>query len=247
MVSKPKSIKRAIAAFALALAASLALGAGAAGSASAAVQQWYSCQNVGATKGTYEDAACSKEGGTKAFAWKKLAWGAPKGFTMKATTGFTMKWTLSGFPFAVNCSSQSGKGEGTIENPANKILAGVAKVGPSQFTGCTVSEPKGYGCQIDHLTLYGLGGEATEVEGKPAVKFSPSAGTIAEPTFYDCSQSGFNTTYYIKGYFTGIANNATSSLEFTKAGSSIGPGGGGAFEGTSKIESTTGEALKLAP
>ncbi len=255
MVSKPRSLKRMIPAFGLALIAALALSAVAAGSASAATQNWYSCKNVGAGSGLFEDAACSKEGGSKAFAWTKLATKTPTGFKMSGSSGFTMEVPFGGgIGVTIGCSGQAS--EGTIENQAyGKGTVGVLSEAKASFilSGCTVTKPEGYGCVVPStLHFEQMAGEATEFEGKPALKFSPlnGGGVLITFTISGCSGGAglFNGEHQMKGTLTGIANSSTSSLEFTKASSKISQFGiAGAFVGTSKMETTAGEALKLAP
>lgn len=217
MVSKSRSFRRAIPAFGLALSASLALSVVGVASASAATQHFY----VGGTK---------------------LAAGTPTGFTMKGTTNFTLTWHVNGIEIPIVCSSQ--KAEGTIENPAG---GGAGVVKPFWFTlnGCEVQYEEGEEseCKVTIKEAH-LKGEATEFEGKSAVKFTPDVGPYLFSWVYVC---GSLTNF--QGSFTGIANNATSSFEFTKASSAMTAGGvkGQTLVGTSKLETTSGKTLTVAP
>ncbi len=212
-------------------------------------EYWYSCQYVGPKgKGPYEDSFCSKEvkeGGT--YKLNKLT--TSTGFALKGTSSFNVKLNFAGVIFTVSCTTQSA--EGTIENPTGGG-AGTAAVSKLTLSGCTVTEPKGSGCELvgSAINMSLKGGEATEFEGKPAVKFSPQGG---EPlftfAFEGCTSPGFNGAYSVTGSFIGIANSATSSLEFTKAstGQLLWGGQHAWLEGTSKMETKAGEGLQIAP
>jgi hypothetical protein len=242
MIGKSSSFKRAIPAFGLALIASLALSAAAAGSASAATQHWYSCQfGEGSLK--YEDSACSKEvsPGFGSYGLIKLWEGTPTPFAMNGTTGFTLKWTLNKVTAEINCSTQKSEG-GTVENPTGKG-AGAAHA-TLLFSSCTVAKPSH--CFVHNPIAIGVNGEATEFEGKPAVKFTPSGGGF-DMVFEGGECAWREKIFSIYGTFTGI-QNSTSSFEFTQASSAmtIGPEPV-TLVGTSKMETSAGERLKLAP
>jgi hypothetical protein len=218
MISKRKSFRRAIPAFGLALLASLALGAVAAGSASAATQHWY----VGGTK---------------------LAEGTPTAVAMNGTAPFFVAWKIAGLEFEVKCTTQ--KGGGTIENPVGGG-AGVAAGTQPTLSGCTVVRG-GKQCSVtDPISISAQVNNATEFEAKPAVKFAP-AGTV----FFELWIGGtcpWNGSFNFNGSVTSIANNATSSLEFTKASSALFVGGNKAtLVGTSKLETTGGATVTVAP
>jgi hypothetical protein len=242
---KPRPLKRMISAIGLTLLASLAIGAIGVASASAATQHWYTCKNVGEGKGPYAP-FCGKEGPPFSYKLSKLPEGSPTGLTMNGTTNFALNWTISGAPFAISCSSQSG--EGSIENPTGG-LAGKAYTTSFVLSGCTVSSPPASGCKVKtgKIPFFVYANSATEFEGKPAVKFAPSS-SLTEFSFEGCVNKALNTTRQFNGTFTGIMNNETSSLEFTKASSNIVFAGGKVtLEGTSKIETSAGDTLRLAP
>lgn len=244
MNSKPRPLKRMISAIGLTLLASLAIGAIGVASASAATQHWYMCKNVGAGGGAYAP-FCGKVGLPFSHELSKLPAGSSTGVTMNGTTGFALNWTISGAPFAISCSSQSGAG--TVENPTGG-LAGKASISSFVLSGCTVSSPTG-GCKVKtgKIPLLVNTGSATEFESKPALSLAPS-GSLAEFSFEGCSSGGLNQNYKFTGKFTGIMNNETSSLEFTKASSGIFYGAQKVtLEGTSKIETSAGDTLRLAP
>ena len=224
MVSKRRSSKRTISALGLALVASLALGAVGVASASAATQHWY----VGGTK---------------------LAEGTPTSVTMKGTTSFSLFFTYGGGVFEFKCTSQNS--EGTIENPTGGS-AGTDSKGPFKLSGCTRVRPLGSkGCQIQNGEVnISTSGVATEFESKSAVTFGPQEGSL----FFSIGFEGSNCalpTLLVSGSLTGIANNATSSLEFTKTSSKIYWGGNEAnpitLVGTSKLETTSGQTVTVAP
>ncbi len=217
---------------------------------------WYACKNVGAGSGLFEDAACSKEGGTKAFAWTKLATKAPTGFKTSGTSGFTLELVFGGgILVTISCSGQAS--ESTIENQSYGKGGTIGALSEAKasfiLSGCTVTKPAGSGCAVPAGTLHfeQMAGEATEFEGKPALKLSPlnAEGRLITFKIEGCSggAEALNGEQAVKGTFTGIANSSTSSLEFTKASSKITHNGiASAFAGTSKMETTAGEALKLA-
>ncbi len=205
---------------------------------------WYSCQK--GVEGPFEDAFCSKEAKGGTYSSKKLT--ASTGIAMNGTTSFVIKWKMSGIQFKVKCSSL--KGEGTVENPAGKV--GDATVPKTTLSGCKVEQPES-GCKLSggQLPILALDGEATEFEAKPAMRFTPQSGTVAEFAFQECSGAlSFMNGVPLKftGTFTGVANSATSSFEFKESTSQLNMSGQPvSFEGTSKVETAAGEALKLAP
>jgi len=224
MIGKRKSFKRAIPAFGLVLVASLALGAIGVASASAATQHWY----VGGTK---------------------LAEGTPTSVTMKGTTIFALGWTYGGANYEVQCTSQ--KAEGQIENPVGGG-AGTDYGSSFNLSGCTVTKnlPAKLYCTIENgEILMGTNGLTTEFEGKTAVNFSPY-GSYFTGVFFEggkCPLSGLGSIH-LNGSFTGIANSATSSLDFTKTSSALLFGGNAAtLIGTSKLETTSGQTVTVAP
>lgn len=220
MISKHRSLRRLMPAFGVALVASLALSA--VGAASASAYHWYA-------------------GGTK------IAPGVPTGFLVNGTSSFSVKWTMSGAQFQVKCSSENG--EGTMENPAG---GGTGTLSMSALTlgGCTVYRPEGSGCKVGNggtVTTMPIVGKAAEFESKPAVTLSPAAGgTLFVFTLESCKNALLNHIYEIAGSINGFANGATSSLEFTKASSSLIYGGIPAWvEGTTHWETTAGQALSV--
>ncbi len=201
----------------------------------APLPHWYACQKTG--EGPFSDSTCNTEGGAKTYNLVKVTETAKK-VVMKNTTGINLKWSIGGTTVTVSCSTLTG--EGTILNPSGGILAGTASVPTFNLGSCTVSEPK------DTCKVAGGGekisqpfkGEATEFEGKPAVKFTPSSGAVLFSIFLEGCKVVTNMNYQIEGSFTATMNNATSSLEFTKAGSSMNYKSltGASIEGTSTIE-----------
>jgi hypothetical protein len=224
MIRKRRSLKHMLG---VALVVSLAFAVVGVASASATTQHWY----VGGTK---------------------LAEGTPTGFTMKNTTDFTFRFSIGGgVEFVFKCTSQNS--EGVIENPTGGGAGNFKSAMQFTLSGCTRVTPLGKeGCQIQGKTIYmTLSGTATEFESKSAVTFTEweSNGKLFSIWMEgeNCIFKGNGLTFY--GSFTGIANNPTSSLEFTKASSAFSWGGKypASFSGTSKLETTTGKTVTVAP
>jgi hypothetical protein len=218
MIGKRKSFKRAIWGFSLALVASLALSAAAAGSASAATQHWYA-------------------GGTK------LAEGTSTNYTMKGTTNFVFTVYVNGsFLPQITCTSMESKG--TMENPTGGG-AGVLNSNNFEISNCTYKKIKSCSGYIVVKSPYSV---ATEFGGKPAVKFTESYSEFIVLVMQG-TECLLNSMSFFGGSFTTTVNNATSSLEFTAAGSEItySHSGKTRLEGTSKIETTGGQAVTVAP
>jgi hypothetical protein len=208
-----------------ALVAALALSAVGVASASAATQHWYA-------------------GGIK------LAEGTTTSYTMKGTSSFSLKWTNAGAQFAISCTTQ--KGEGTVLNP---LGGGAGTVSPKSFvlSGCTVTRPEGTGCKLkgNELYFYVNDGEATEYESKSAAYFDSASGNeIAIFAFEGCKGSfAFlnGLVQHFNGSLTGVMNKS-GALEFTQTSSAITWGAFPAsFEGTAKLETTSGASITVAP
>lgn len=248
MVSKRRSLRRAVPAFGLVLIASLALTGIASGTASAATQHWLSCINIG-EKGMYKDAGCT-EVGTKGsphpYSWSHLL---STSYTMKSNTNFIMSFFIQGISLEISCSQESG---GIVANPSGGG-AGTITASSFKLSGCTVLKPAKNTCVVENgQVIFGAFGEATEFEGKPAVRFVPAGGawSFGGLSLGDGSSScGLRGRYEIRGSFTGVVNSATASLDFTKASSELNIGMSylGTLVGTSKLELATGEAWKIAP
>jgi hypothetical protein len=221
------------------------VGSGSAISAATAIPTryyWNSCKKTGT--GKYTDATCSVVG-AGGFEWTKIAAATPTTFSAASTTSFALKLTLFGAPVAISCSAQASSG--TLENPTESKTANVSGTSFKQ-TGCTVTEPPKCSVPGAALTFVTLKGRAIEFEKGPSIKFEPSSGTTLESfefTGSECVLAG--TVFSLTGSFYGIDKPSTSSLEFTKA-SSAGLRVGAtavALEGTTKIQTAAGEALKL--
>jgi hypothetical protein len=240
MKGKEGSSKSPLRALVLALMVSAALAAATTGSASAATQSWRACE-LGTTLGetTYQDSNCTIVRKTGEYSWHYLT--EPTRFTMVNSGNITLNLPLFGVTANVTCSSLSL--EGTIENHALGSGTFAQSGADKNFTlsGCTVNKPAGCGIS-NPVTFVDLNGEATEFEGKPAVKFSAASGTAL--TSYDLTNCGiFNGGHTVTGYFTGIAQPSTSALEFTAASTNLETGGfHGGLEGTAAIHATVGEA-----
>jgi hypothetical protein len=247
MVRKSGSLKRMVPAFGLTLIASLVLGGLAAGSVSATTQHWYSCKAVAASSGAYTDSACQKEGKGN-FEWSKLT-STPTAFALKGNTSFVLSGTWALTKTTITCTSVSaagtianpaGEGEGTLSTEAKSSLS---LGGCSVVTGSEGCKIKGGGFEFNALK-----GTATEFEGGHAVKLEPAEGTtFASFQLESCVKSPFNGTLTLKGTLYATMNPATSSLEFTKAGSASFKMNGltAQLEGTAGMETASGEALRL--
>jgi hypothetical protein len=177
----------------------------------------------------------------------KLAEGSPKTITMKATTAFTLAWSFFGNKLKVTCGSLNST-EGNIENPAAGA-AGTLQTYLS-LSSCTVPligqhcSVKGGVIETGPLKVKGAG---TEFDGKPTVNTGPNTNHWMWVTIEGCATPGYNGKYEFEGSIAGFANAAASTIEFGKAGGSLSYvlGGAATFEGTSKLELTSGEALTL--
>jgi hypothetical protein len=214
-------------------------------------QYWYACVKGagGWPTGGYSDPGCTTEVLKGIYGWKKPT--ASTSFTVKGNETFTLEW-LHAFglttPPSLNiaCSSQSM--EGSVENPAGGGAGKASSTSGLQLSGCTLTQPsqETSKCQVTESGAP-LSGVATELGGKPAIRFEGSpvfSIKLASALGQSCAYQG---TYQFQGSLTAVSNGASSSLEFTKAGSSlISLAHAATLEGTAKIETKAGEALKLA-
>jgi hypothetical protein len=222
MVSKRNSFRALMPALGVALVASLVLAVVGVASASAATQHWY-------------------------VDGSKLAEGTPTNVTIKNTTNFNLGWTyVGGQKWEFKCTSQNG--EGTVENP----VGGGAGSTTTKFTlnGCTRVAPSGEAgwCKLSGgaIAMEVNGGTATEFEAKSAVKFNPFGGQFTEFWLTNCPLERIT----LSGSFTGIAAKGPTGwvFEFTKASSAMSWGPYPAtLVGTSKLETTTGKSVTIAP
>ncbi len=223
MVSKSRTSRRAISAFGMALVASLALSVVGVASASAATQYWY---------------------GEKG----KLSEGKPSGFTMAGSSTFVMYWIAPAGTHPVTCTVQ--KSEGTVENPVGGA-AGTAKASSFVLSNCTMTTLPGCKVKegkIEMVPLKAVTTEATSgLKTYPAVEFSPQEGTLLfYLTLTSCSQSGYNISWPFYGSFIAISKTGFA-LEFLKQGTMHWSAGPAQLTGTSKLLTTGGEGLYIAP
>jgi hypothetical protein len=94
--------------------------------AQATVPHWYSCENVGAEKGKFENNVCTKEGGKKEFEWVRIKEGTKEK------------------PFDVQVKT---KGTLVLEIPGNKITCKVKDAG-------SIWNPAGGGAGEDEITEF---------------------------------------------------------------------------------------------
>jgi hypothetical protein len=209
---------------------------------------WYSCQNVGAGAGFYEDPACSKEGGSKAFAWTKLG-ATPTGLTMHregpGTTGeFVINFKPFGSEVRIECETQAASG--TIANPAGGA-AGTTSLSSFTLSGCSVLFAGG--CKVhEPVTFNSLTGHMTEFSGKTALEFAstnPEQLTNVEFIGTSCSVKGIS--YPVTGSFTGVVDAVASTLTITNASSNMfSVHRPATMSGVATLATTAGEAVKIA-
>lgn len=205
---------------------------------------WSSCKNTGTGKYTNSSCAVFGSGG---FEWTKVKEATPTTFSASGTSTFVLKFRLFHISATINCKSQSSAG--TLENPSGGKTAVVTSAS-FKLSGCTFSEPAGCTVPGETLTFKTLHGATTESKEGRRVVLEPEAETILifEIGGEVCALAG---TYKLPGSLGAIDNPTTSSLEFTSGSSSLAPFAGETtpttLEGTSKIQTTAGEALKLTP
>jgi len=226
-----------------------AVNAYAAAPSSAAQLLWHCGPSIGEKTG-YKDSRCREGGPPFNYKWFRYNENAGSVIVSAGAT-FALKLTVGIIPVTVTCTSQSAKG--TMENPTGGGSA-ILNAGASMtLSGCTTNQKEcvvknvgGTAGTIKTASLKGLAGES----GSPAVvglRFEPSTGEVfVEIELSACSTTGLNGKYQITGSAFGVANNTSSSLEFTATSSSLKLGGGGVtLVGTTVEESEAGEALKI--
>lgn len=178
---------------------------------------------------------------------EKLAGGTPTEAKATGTKNFVIQWKSSGINFEITCTSQTSK-ETTVENPAEKS-AGTANV-RLLLSGCTINVPTS--CTVNTPIEVVASGAAWELPFEAAaLKFTGTAAS--ENTMMWVNLSGSECpyrfyTFMFKGTVIAKMNNATSSLEFTKANSNLNMAGEKAtLEGTTKLETVAGKAITFAP
>lgn len=245
MVRNFRYSRRLATAFGVAIVCSLAVSAA---SASATTLNWYSCAAGGGKN--YSDSECTKfvSGNKGAYDWQKLS--KQKDFSMKGTTPFVLKWSYGGgTSLTTTCTSQTATGY-KISN--EEKTGGKISEGFFSLFGCTTKAgSKTCSTTIPQIVTTGA---PTELAGKPALRFQNSGSGFFNVYLGEACGLSMGPYPFSEGSFTGIVNSATSSLEFTAAGSSFKYAGSipATLEGTSKMgtsatEPGAGEALKLAP
>ena len=221
MVRKRRSLRILLSTLGVAAVASLAVGAIGVASASATTQHWY--------------------------AGNKLAEGAPTGFKVNSAALVILQWKVTGSEMSIRCTSQTG--EGTLENPVG------GGAGTYEFTkalltlsGCKFWTPSACWLPGESMSFSVTKGATTEFEGKPAVKFS---GTGLKETLLSFTPQGCALgTQYFSGNFTGISNEKTQTFEFPETNWSItnkNSGGKAILAGSTHLETTSGQAITVAP
>jgi hypothetical protein len=174
----------------------------------------------------------------------KIPAATPKAFSAASLTSFVWKTTIFGGTISITCTSQASVG--TIENPSES-KTGIVSGMTFELSGCAISEPAGCKLSGTTITFETIKGTAVEFgEKSMAVKFEPTGSKFVTLKISECAIAG---SYAYAGSFRGIDNPSSSSLEFTAASSEgFNVGGNPAtLEGTTKIQTTTGESLKLTP
>jgi hypothetical protein len=204
-------------------------------------QYWYTC---GTKKGSLFSCAPNGE-----VAWVKLAEETPTKVTLKGTSPFKLKFSLSGAKVEIVCTTLTG--EGSIMNPWWKGTgSGTASNTSFNFTGCTVATP--LKCTVKNFGFL-VSGEAIVFGGKPAVKFGSGPESALASIGFEGAECGLKgETFQLFGTFIGISNSTivgTNALfEFTAASSGLNVGPNAAtLEGTSEIQTTTEKLVKIAP
>ncbi len=208
-------------------------------------QAWYTCNPAEGGLG-FEDSFCSKEV-TSGAKYKLSKLTAPTALKMSSTAGtkFSFKSVVGGIHFTITCTSQTNEG-GTIENSSGGAAGKISGV-HFHLSGCTVPEPLGEGCQLPELNTNSLVGTATGGGANPGVTFSPEAGGVVTSFhFTGCKASERNEyAHTVTGSIETVLDSS-SSLQFTQGTSKLLMDGQPAwFEGTSKIETAAGRALRI--
>ncbi len=246
MVRKPTLSRRMVPALALALIASFLFSALAASSASATPQRWYSCKNVGSSLGAYTDPACQSAGKGN-YDWSSLT-ATPTAFALEGSTPITLSATIALTKISINCSS--AQASGTIANPAGEGAGTLSTLAGSSLvlSGCAVAEDEGCKIQGGAINFNALTGKGTEFEGHSVELQSTVESQFAKFKLEACNKPALkNVTVTVTGIISAFVNQATSSLQFTEAGSaSLKMNGGKAvIKGTAKVETAAKEALRL--
>jgi hypothetical protein len=216
---------------------------GVVGTSPTGTPHWHACQAVAPGTGTYSDAACSKEVGVGegSYAWTQLSAGTPTSFTSKNTTPMKLKFISEAITYTLECSSESGKG--TVLNPTGGGAGTLTGEGSLvTFTGCTQSPIAGCTVKDGQITGYAVNGAgnmrlSTNVKDGPFFSFSLPGCGFGE------------SNMIVTGALSGAMSNISSSLIFTStSGSELKNAGLKTWvEGTIKLTTTEGGALKLAP
>ena len=143
-------------------------------------------------------------------------------FGLEGLSSFTLSGSVLLSKTKISCTAASASGN--IANPAGEAAGTFSTEAGSSLvlSGCTVVEGPGTGCQVEggSIAFNALSGAGTEFEGGHAVKIGEEGLTLA--TFKIIKIEGktcTSTPVTVKGIVNATVNPATSSLEFTEAGS----------------------------
>ncbi len=193
----------------LALVAAFALGAVAASGASAAEPEILSCQKVAAGTGAFEDAKCSKLGGTKEFELKELV---KKKFTSTSGAG-----ELKAAGQTVKCAADTNTGEISGTKAVVKVVV--------KFTKCKLgaAECKSAGANPEEIVTTSLKGRLGYLEkaksGKVGLELEPEVAGGPFATF-KCGLVETKVTGCTIGKITSKLNEvlATATVEWKEVG-----------------------------
>lgn len=205
------------------------------------VLNWNSCKKTPGT-GSYEDAACSKALSGGNYSWAALSAETP--FKSQGAL-HRIKTVQSGVVMEITCISASGEGQ-LANGETGALVSGYHPI----YNNCSVTAPAGKGCKIkENAIAFRATGGYLKSATSQEMWFYPSAGeALAEWNMEGCSISPLNRNYWLKGKYGGLVDNGASSLSVTRESSqsTLNVMGQTAWiEGTSKIETGSGEALKL--
>jgi hypothetical protein len=245
MATRRNSIKRIMQGSGLAVIALLVLSGIAAGSASASAQQWYSCKNDTGS-GVYSDSACQTPVGKgQNYEWSKLGTGSTE-FSLEGTSSLVLQGTVAGVSTTFTCSGATGYG--TLSNPAGSEFGTLsAGSGNIALTGC--KQTKGLAtCVVENevIAFNETSGTATEFGGKSALKIGESGKQLA--LFKEeCTSPKTKIEVRLKGTIYTTMNAASSSFEFTEAGSEglTMNNSKATFAGSASIRTGAAEPLRL--
>ena len=198
------------------------------------------CGKVTAGTGAFEDARCTKAGGSAGYAWNWLSGSLP----VKYSTGVPYKifWAGGGLENEVNCYSSSGSGSINSSNFWGPEFSAALSLGT-----CVVTKPAGQGCKVVgymNVPLSNLTGTTVSYTASPKLEIKASVGTFGSLTYEGCMVSSMNRSYSLNGTLFGHVNSANQQLQIDHS-SIVVLGQAGWIEGGSRIEGESGEGIRV--